>query len=161
MGLMVSLSNHAAHARAMACSLALLCSLAIAAPAQAQNPVEDLSIVTATGTHAFKVEMAVSPEARVTGLMHRKSVAPDGGMLFIYDTVGREAMWMKNTLVPLDMLFIDQHGVIAHIVERTVPLSLETISSRHPVKATLELRGGSAERLGIKVGDKVRHKAFE
>ena len=98
---------------------------------------------------------------KARGLMHRRSLAPDGGMLFIYTKELRQSMWMKNTLIPLDMLFIRQNGRIAHIHERAVPGSLATISSRGRVLAVLELRGGTVARLGIRKGDRVVHSIFD
>ena len=82
-------------------------------------------------------------------------------MLFLYEAEGLRTMWMKNTVIPLDMLFIDRRGEIVDIVERTVPFSLETISSDRPALAVLELNAGTASRLGIRPGDRVVHDAFE
>jgi uncharacterized membrane protein (UPF0127 family) len=82
-------------------------------------------------------------------------------MLFIYKAEGLRTMWMKNTLIPLDMLFIDRRGEVVEIAERSVPLSLETISSDRPAMAVLELNGGTAARLEIQTGDRVIHGAFE
>jgi uncharacterized membrane protein (UPF0127 family) len=105
--------------------------------------------------HAFDVEVASTPEQQTVGLMFRTRVAPDGGMLFV-STGERDAQfWMRNTLVPLDMIFINTDGSIRHIAENTVPQSLAVIGSRGPVHATLELAAGTAERLDIRVGDKV------
>jgi uncharacterized protein len=132
-------------------------------PAQTRaGPTEPLSITVSGGqTHVFQVELAKTFEEKAQGLMYRESLAPDGGMLFVYTKELRQAMWMKNTLIPLDMLFIRRNGRIAHIHERAVPGSLHTISSRGRVLAILELRGGTAARLGIKSGDRVLHSAFD
>jgi len=111
--------------------------------------------------HAFTVEVAATDETRQVGLMFRKSLAADAGMLFDYQTPQPVAMWMKNTLIPLDMLFIGADSRISRIAERTVPHSLATIDSGGPVRAVLELNAGTAARLGIKVGDLVRHAAFK
>jgi uncharacterized membrane protein (UPF0127 family) len=113
------------------------------------------------GEHRFEVELALSPEQRSQGLMFRRSLAADAGMLFVYPSTGRVSMWMKNTLIPLDMLFIADDGTVEKIVERTVPLSLATISSDGPVRAVLEINGGSASRLGLRAGDRVLYRAFE
>jgi uncharacterized membrane protein (UPF0127 family) len=123
-------------------------------------PAEPLKVETAAGVRDFTVEIAQTPEDQATGLMYRREMAPNAGMLFIYPAVSRVTMWMKNTLLPLDMLFIGQDGRIKHIVERTVPHSTELIGSNGPVRAVLELNAGTASRLGIKVGDRVVHPAF-
>ena len=99
--------------------------------------------------------MAIKPEQQITGLMFRTSVPADGGMLFDWGTPRDSQMWMKNTLVPLDMVFINQDGTIRSIAENTVPQSLAVIDSRGPVRATLELAAGPPARLNIRVGDKV------
>ena len=144
-------------------ALLVLFILLPAAVASAQEgPKEPLSIVTAGGqTHAFQVEIAGSPEEKARGLMYRKSLTPDAGMLFLYGKARRQSMWMKNTLIPLDMLFIARDGLIKHIHERAVPRSLDVISSRGRVTAVLELRGGSVAKLGIRKGDRVDHPAFK
>jgi hypothetical protein len=131
------------------------------APALAGIAKEPLSIETTAGAHAFTVEMATTSDQQATGLMHRRAMAADAGMLFVYPSGSRVAMWMKNTLIPLDMLFIGPAGRITHIAERTVPMSTELIGSNGPVRAVLELNAGTASRLGIKVGDRVRHPVFE
>jgi hypothetical protein len=136
-------------------------------PARAQTgpqpklPEEPLVIVTRDGTrHAFRVEMAIDPQQQMVGLMFRTEVKPDEGMLFDWGAPRESAMWMRNTLVPLDMLFIAADGRVHRIAERTVPHSLASIESRGPVRATLELAGGTAERLGIRVGDRVLQRIF-
>jgi uncharacterized membrane protein (UPF0127 family) len=96
----------------------------------------------------------------MVGLMFRTEVAPDEGMIFDWGSPRESSMWMRNTLVPLDMLFIAADGRIHRIAERTVPLSLATIDSRGPVRATLELRGGIAAERDIRVGDRVLHRLF-
>ncbi|MDE2007700.1 MAG: DUF192 domain-containing protein [Rhodospirillales bacterium] len=123
---------------------------------QPELPRETLTIVTADGkSHLFHVEIARTPEEQITGLMFRKQVAPDGGMLFVWPQPIVSRMWMKNTLVPLDMVFIAADGRIDSIAEDTVPRSLRTRASHGKVIATLELAGGTTQRLGITVGDKV------
>lgn len=130
-----------------------------AAPvAKATSP---LAIVTADGkNHPFKVEVVAEPEERQVGLMFRRSLAADGGMLFDFGRTEPVAMWMKNTLIPLDMLFIASDGSVVNIAQRTVPGSLATIPSAKPVRFVLEVAGGTASRLGIKPGDKVIHPLF-
>jgi uncharacterized membrane protein (UPF0127 family) len=122
---------------------------------------EPLVIVTRDGArHAFRVEMAVRPEDQAIGMMFRTTMEPDEGMLFDWGVPRASAMWMRNTLIPLDMVFIAADGRIHHIHERAVPQSLATIESRGPVRATLELQGGAAERLNLRVGDRVEHRVF-
>jgi len=129
--------------------------------AQPELPKEKLVIVTRDGKpHDFMVEMAVTPKQQEIGLMFRASVPPDGGMLFDWGAPRVSQMWMRNTVSSLDMIFIDQDGVIRRIVENTVPQSLAIIDSLVPVKATLEAAAGTAARLDIRVGDKVRAKLF-
>ena len=149
--------------------VALAGLLALAAPGWAETPTaaqpplpkEALVIVTHSGKHdAFSVEVARTPSEQETGLMFRTSVSPEGGMLFIWKGEQDSQMWMKNTLVPLDMVFIGGDGTVKAIVENTVPESLAIIDSQTPVHATLELAGGTAARLDIRVGDKVECKAL-
>ena len=128
---------------------------------QPELPREPLVIVTHDGVrHSFSVEMALTPAQQITGLMFRPSVPDDGGMLFDWGGPRRSQMWMRNTIASLDMLFIDTEGVIRHVAERAVPQSLAVIDSTVPVRATLELAAGTAERLDIRVGDKVLQRIF-
>lgn len=128
---------------------------------QPELPKEKLVITTRDGTQlVFNVEMATAPMQQITGLMFRTSVPADGGMLFDWGTSRDSQMWMKNTLVPLDMVFINQDGTIRSIAENTVPESLAVIDSRGPVRATLELAAGTTARLNIRVGDKVTQRIF-
>ena len=129
--------------------------------AQPELPKEKLVVVTKDGTrHEFNVEMALSPEQQTVGLMFRKSVPADGGMLFDWGAPRESTMWMRNTVSSLDMLFIDADGSVRRVVENTVPESLAIIESRGPVKATLELAAGTARRLGIHAGDRVEQRLF-
>jgi len=129
--------------------------------AQPELPKEKLVVVTRDGQrHEFQVEMALTPEQQTVGLMFRPSVPADGGMLFDWGAPRDSAMWMRNTISPLDMLFINADGTIRRVAEDTVPGSLATIESRGPVRATLELASGTAKRLGIRVGDKVEQRIF-
>jgi uncharacterized protein len=128
---------------------------------QAALPKEKLVIVTRDGTkHEFQVEMALTPDQQTVGEMFRKSIPDDGGMLFDWGGSRESQMWMKNTLVPLDMVFIEANGRIRSIAENTVPESLATVDSRGPVRATLELQGGITAKLGIRVGDVVHQRIF-
>lgn len=120
-----------------------------------------LTIETAAGKrHDFEVELALTRAQQGQGLMYRRRLSEDGGMLFLYDKEWPVSMWMKNTMIPLDMLFIAKDGRIVNIAQRTVPQSLETISAERPVTAVLEVNGGTAARLGIVPGDRILHPAF-
>ena len=110
--------------------------------------------------HEFVVELAATEEERSQGLMFREKLAQNRGMLFIYKSERVVSMWMKNTFIPLDMLFLDRNGFITHLVKETRPLSLDIISSMGNVLGVLELLGGTSDRLGIRRGDRVEHAAF-
>lgn len=145
--------------------LPALCAWLLAAPAGAQAPVafekDELAIETAAGrSYRFEVEVAATPEQRGRGLMFRKSMAPDAGMLFLYAAEQPIRMWMRNTLIPLDMVFVGRDGRIINIAEETEPMSEAVIASEAPALAVVELNGGTARRLGILPGDRVRHPAF-
>jgi hypothetical protein len=127
--------------------------------AAAPKPSE-LVIEAASGAHHFTIELATSPEQRAQGLMFRQTLAPEAGMLFLYAADQQITMWMKNTLIPLDMLFIAGDGRILNIAERTIPGSLAAIPSDGPARGVLEVNGGTAARLGIKPGDTVVYPAF-
>jgi uncharacterized membrane protein (UPF0127 family) len=114
-----------------------------------------LTIRSGSRSHKFTVEVARTAQEQATGLMNRQSLAPDRGMIFPYDPPQPASFWMRNTLIPLDMIFIRADGTIARIVENTVPLSLEPVPSLEPVAAVLELAGGRSSQLGIKAGDRV------
>ncbi len=123
-------------------------------------PTSELTIISATGPHRFKVELAETPAQMTQGLMFRTSLAPDAGMLFDYQQPTVATMWMRNTLIPLDMLFVDAQGRIVNIHERAVPQSHDVIAAAAPVRAVIELNGGTASRLGIEPGDRVIHPIF-
>ena len=110
--------------------------------------------------HNFLVELARSDNERALGLMFRKELRENHGMLFIYINEREVNMWMKNTFISLDMLFLDKHGYITRIVRNTEPLSLNIIPSMGNVLGVLELLGGTASRLDIRIGDRVNHSAF-
>lgn len=133
-------------------SLAML-SLATAATAQERVA---LTIASAGGTrHVFQVEVADDDRERGQGLMYRKELAPDHGMLFIFERQMNIAMWMKNTPLPLDMLFISSDGKVVDLHERAVPFSLDTIAAKRRARYVLEVIGGTVDRLGLAVGDTV------
>lgn len=130
------------------------------AQAGASAVYETLEVATAAGPKAFKVEVARTPEQQAKGLMFRTALDDDHGMLFPHPEPRELTMWMRNTYIPLDMLFIRADGTIHRIEERTEPLSEKVIGSQGDVSAVLELAGGASARLGIKPGDKVRHSLF-
>jgi len=131
------------------------------AEAPVSFPTDRLEIVDGSGvSHGFTVEVATSHQQLAQGLMYRRNLAADAGMLFDFGTVQPVTMWMKNTLIPLDMVFIAADGAVLGVAERTVPQSLAVIASPGPVRAVLELNGGTADRLGIHAGDRVRHPLF-
>lgn len=112
------------------------------------------------GSARFSVELADTPAARATGLMHRESLPASAGMLFVYESPGRAMFWMKNTLIPLDMLFADATGRVTHVHSRAVPHDETPIDGGTGVFAVLEINGGLAERMGIMPGAEMRHPAF-
>jgi uncharacterized membrane protein (UPF0127 family) len=114
-----------------------------------------LTIRSANGVHRFTVEVARTPRQQEIGMMYRRSVAPDRGMIFPYDPPQNVAFWMQNTLIPLDMIFIRADGRIARIATAK-PLDLTSVPSGEPVAAVLEIRGGRAAQLGIRPGDRVQ-----
>ena len=145
----------------LSCAAMIASLFVFAAEAQLQRfATSELTIVSAGGPHKFTVELATTPGQMEQGLMFRKSLAPDAGMLFDYRTPSMAAMWMKNTLIPLDMLFVDAAGHIVNIHERAVPGSLDAIAAAAPVRAVIELNGGTAARLGIRPGDRVVFPIF-
>lgn len=121
----------------------------------------EVVIVTSDGEHRFEIEVARTPAEQARGLMYRQSLAPTAGMLFDYEPPRNITMWMRNTYIPLDMIFIGADWRITRIAERTVPLSLTTISSDGPVRAVLEVNAGTASRLGIRPGDRVLYNAVK
>ena len=114
-----------------------------------------LTIVSGGKTHRFTVEVARSLEQQQTGMMNRNSLAPDRGMIFPYDQPKSVAFWMKNTLIPLDLIFISPGGKILRIEDSAVPYSLDQIPSGGPIEAVLELAGGRSAELGLQPGDQV------
>jgi uncharacterized membrane protein (UPF0127 family) len=128
---------------------------------QPELPKEKLVIVTRDGVqHVFNVEMALTPDQQTVGEMFRPTIPEDTGMLFDWGLPRASQMWMRNTLAPLDMIFINADGRIRAIAENTVPGSLAVIDSHGPVRATLEVAAGTAARLKILVGDKVLQRVF-
>ena len=120
-----------------------------------------LAIVTKTGRHEFRIEIARRPKQQAQGLMFRRRMATDAGMLFLFQSKKPVGMWMKNTYIPLDLIYIDGTGKIVGFHQRAVPQSLEVITSKQPVSAVLEVNAGTAARLQIVAGDRVLHPAFQ
>jgi hypothetical protein len=145
--------------RSLILSTALL--LALPRRALAQATLEPLSIRTKSGTvHKFSVEVARTDAERAQGLMFRRNMPPDRGMIFDFERDDEVSMWMRNTFIPLEMLFIKADGIVHRIAMRTEPLSERTIPSGGPVRSVLELNGGICEKLGIAPGDLVEHRIF-
>ncbi|MBL4721498.1 MAG: DUF192 domain-containing protein [Alphaproteobacteria bacterium] len=118
-------------------------------------PLSTLTISSAEKNHSFSVELATTAKQQSQGLMFRRKMAAGSGMVFVYARAQPISMWMKNTLIPLDMIFIGDSGKISHIVERTTPMSRTIISSGGPIRGVLELNGGTVSRLKLQVGDRV------
>ncbi|QEL26308.1 DUF192 domain-containing protein [Bosea sp. F3-2] len=141
--------------------MALVPAAAQSQPAAAGAGLEPLVIVSGGTRHAFQVEVMRTPDQRAKGLMFRNYMPADRGMLFDFGASEPVAMWMQNTYISLDMLFIRADGTIARIAERTEPLSTRTIPSGEPVLSVLEINGGVSKQLGLKPGDKVEHPLFK
>ena len=127
------------------------------APAATTEPLE---ITTASGAHSFAVEVMRTDEERARGLMFRRFMPADRGMLFDFKTEQTVLMWMKNTYIPLDMIFIARNGTVTHVAANTEPMSERTISSGPPAYAVLEVNAGVAAKIGLKPGDQVKHPLF-
>jgi uncharacterized protein len=126
----------------------------------AAQQLQQLEIATKGGVQIFGVEMAVTPEEQAKGLMFRRELPEKQGMLFDFHREQPTSFWMKNTYIPLDMIFIRADGRILRIAENTVPLSEALVPSGGPVRAVLEVIGGTAKKLGIAPGDRVSHPIF-
>ena len=144
-------------------SLAALTAVVVtlcANPAAQAASFQPLEIATKSGVRVFSVEMATTEEEKTTGLMYRKEL-PDGkGMLFDFSPEQQISMWMKNTYIPLDMIFIRADGRILRIAENTEPLSTRIISSGGLAKGVMEVIAGTAQKYGIQPGDRVAHPLF-
>ena len=138
-----------------------LAGASAALPENAQiSKLEPITLESADSVTMLTAEIADTDELRTRGLMFRHFLPEDKAMLFDYETPRPVAMWMKNTNISLDMLFIRQDGTIAAIAQDTVPKSLDTISVQEPVRGVLELAAGTVRRLGLRVNDKVYHRIF-
>ena len=147
----------------MAAALAAL-AFAGSAPAHATGPaplpVETITVDSDHGPVKFRVEVAGDHDSQERGLMFRKTMAPDAGMLFDFHGLVETSFWMKNTLIPLDIVFIRADGTISSIAPQATPLSETPIPSGEPVRAVLEINGGRAAQLGIEPGGKVHAAIF-
>ena len=146
-------------------SFFILLALSLCTPTKvwAEGTTFESSVIwieSATGRHRFIVEIAETYDQRQRGLMFRRELPRDTGMLFDFGKEIRLAMWMKNTFIPLDMLFINKNGIIHRVVENTTPLSLQTIPGGAPTLVVIELNAGVTHQLGITVGDRVIHDIF-
>jgi len=146
--------------RSAIAATAVLISLCLAVPTLRAAGMQKLDIVTANGGHSFSVEVATTREEQDKGLMFRREL-PDGqGMLFDFTTEQTVSFWMENTYISLDIIFINGDGRIRRIAENAEPLSKTSILSDGPVRAVLEVIGGTTRKLGIKPGDQVMHPIF-
>jgi uncharacterized membrane protein (UPF0127 family) len=153
--------------RARALTLAFLLALSLPAcraeqagagqPAVAESGLAQIPLEIRSGgkVHHFTVEVAKTPDEQARGLMYRESLAPDRGMIFPFDPPEVASFWMKDTLIPLDMIFVREDGTIARIADNTIPRSLEPVTAGEPVAAVLEIAGGRASELGITESDSV------
>lgn len=159
--------------RRLAVAIAAMLAMAggVAAPALAKPiipangpqsglKVETLIVQTERGARKLKVEIADTDATREHGMMFRTKVAPDTGMLFDFPTARQSTFWMRNTLVPLDIIFITAQGRVLNIARNATPRSEALVPAAGPITAVLELRGGRAAELGIQPGDKVIHRIF-
>ena len=140
-------------------AIAVLVTL-FANPAAQAASIQPLEIATKSGVRVFSVEMATTEEEKQTGLMYRKELADGKGMLFDFSPEQQISMWMKNTYISLDMIFIRADGRILRIAENTEPLSTKIISSGGLAKGVLEVIAGTAQKYGIQPGDRVAHPLF-
>ena len=143
--------------------LAWTSSAGVVTPAVARVRAETLTVVTKAGgkSHTFDVEIAETEQEKALGLMFRTELPAGRGMLFPYKVSRTVSMWMRNTYIPLDMLFIRSDGSVARIEENAEPQSERVINSGGPVLAVLEIGGGESRRLGIAAGDKVEYPIFK
>jgi uncharacterized protein len=144
-------------------NLAIICLLITPVSDYAREPeFENLIIINSDGVSvSYKIEIALTDSQKRRGLMFRDFMPEDQGMVFIYTPERVASMWMKNTILSLDMVFIDEQGVIINIAENTTPFSLETISSELPVKIVLELNAGQVQKHAFTIGNKVNHPLFK
>ena len=145
-------------------SYTLLATLLLFACGKAPEPKPTTPLVvttTANGDVRFNVEVAQTPEELQTGLMHRTEMPSNNGMIFVFEPIRPVQMWMKNTKLSLDMLFVAGNGKIVMIKEKATPMSETRITCKDPVRAVIELNAGQVERHKIQIGDTVQHRVFD
>ena len=126
------------------------------------DPLKHLVITTKDGKrHDFNIELALTDQQRNQGLMNRTEMPLDAGMLFYFEDYAERSFWMKNTLISLDIIFVDEQGVIVRIRDNAIPNDLTSLKSGVPARAALEINGGMAKQLGIKEGDQMHHVFFK
>jgi len=150
---------HAARRRSVGWRLWLV-AFAVLAACRTATSAPNAVVQTAKGPVRVSLEVVSDDASRARGLMYRNHLDDGHGMLFVFDDESDRSFWMKNTLIPLDMVFIAADGTIKHIHANAVPQTTDPIPSGYPVRAVLEINGGSAALLGIKPGDKVKHAIF-
>jgi uncharacterized protein len=141
-------------------AMLLTVAMLMALPSFAQSGAEKLTILTKAGAFPFSVEVMRNEAEREKGLMFRRYLPPDRGMLFDFKVEAPVMMWMKNTFLPLDMIFITRNGVVKNVVQNAEPMSETIIPSGGDVFAVLEVNAGTAARIGVRTGDRVEHPIF-
>jgi uncharacterized membrane protein (UPF0127 family) len=149
------------HVRGWLAAVLVFAACMLAGPFVRAASFQQLEIATANGVQVFSVELATTQQEKETGLMYRKELADRKGMLFEFSPEQEVSMWMKNTYISLDMIFIRSDGRILRIAENTPPLSTEIISSNGLARAVLEVPAGTAQKYGIRPGDRVTHALFK
>lgn len=145
--------------RILSAVLVILLAWALPSVGEASEmPRGTVTITTSTGVHAFTVERAETSAHQARGLMHRRHMKADHGMLFTWPTERNVSMWMSNTIIPLDMIFIKKDGVVHRVHQNTVPFSETIIEAGDLVLRVLELNAGTAAKIGLKAGDTVHLK---
>jgi len=160
MAFLVVRSSRLSRRSMLGAPLALMTGAALAQNGDIKFKRSSLVIDTGARQIKFEVDLALTDAERTRGLMFRDKLGAYEGMLFDFYQEAPVSFWMKNTLIPLDMVFIAGDGTVRHIHANAKPLSTDTIPSEYPVRAVLEINGGSARLLGIKPGDKVKHPIF-
>ncbi|MFN0263691.1 DUF192 domain-containing protein [Tepidamorphus sp. 3E244] len=155
-----ALHLHACRMLALVAGLFLVLAAAAPLSVHAKDADKSVVIMTQDGAQAFSVELALTSQQQARGLMFRNSLPERHGMLFDFGPEREVSMWMKNTLISLDMVFINADGTVHRVARGTEPLSLDIVGSQGRVRAVLELAAGSAEKYGIRKGDTVRHSIF-
>ncbi len=147
--------------RSLPAALAVFATLTAAAGASPACDPDQIEILASQGSRTFSIEIADDLDEQARGLMFRPTLPADAGMLFVYDRPRPANFWMRNTMIPLDLIFIDDTGRVESIAERTDPYSERVSSSQGDVRAVLEINGGVSRALGIGPGAQVIHPAFE